>query len=74
MIVPHDVRIQAQRCLGIGVTQLMLRYRRPGMRAEGQSLQRTAESLGIGYGTVRERPRGGLAEKPSQQDAEKAPD
>jgi len=44
------------------------------MRAEGQSLQHIADTLGIGYGTVRERLRGGLAEKPTQQGAEKAPD
>lgn len=43
------------------------------MRAEGQSLQHIAETLGIGYGTVRERLRGGLAEKPTQQAGEKAP-
>jgi DNA invertase Pin-like site-specific DNA recombinase len=43
------------------------------MRAEGQSLLHIAETLGIGYGTVRERLRGGLAEKPTQQAGEKAP-
>jgi DNA invertase Pin-like site-specific DNA recombinase len=37
------------------------------MRAEGQSLQHIAETLGIGYGTVRERLRGGLAEKPTRK-------
>ncbi len=43
------------------------------LRADGQSLQHIAETLGIGYGTVRERLRGGLAEKPTQQAGEKAP-
>ncbi len=36
------------------------------MRAEGQSLERIAEYLGIGYGTVRERLQSTLAKNPGE--------
>jgi DNA-binding CsgD family transcriptional regulator len=43
------------------------------MRGEGQSLRRIAENLGIGYGTVRERLKGGERKTLLKRDREKPP-
>jgi len=43
------------------------------MRAEGQSLRQIAENLGVGYGTVRERLKGGERKTLLKRDREKPP-
>ena len=41
------------------------------MRAEGKSLRQIAENLGVGYGTVRERLKGGERKTPHETDTER---
>jgi DNA invertase Pin-like site-specific DNA recombinase len=41
------------------------------MRSEGQSQRQIAEKLGVGYGTVRERLKGGERKTPRKTDREK---
>jgi DNA invertase Pin-like site-specific DNA recombinase len=42
------------------------------MRGEGQSLRQIAETLGVGYGTVRERLKNGERKTPPKTDRERA--
>jgi DNA invertase Pin-like site-specific DNA recombinase len=43
------------------------------MRGEGHSLRQIAENLGVGYGTVRERLKGGERKTPPETDRETPP-